>query len=584
MYSVLFVGYLMGVVPHALYKHLLLDLSDQIGPTFNASYEAANGSFWPGCSFREAAGVSVRSALLKKLQQGMTAETKAAALLKFEQVNKDCKDWELHLESSLDELLVGEVRKNLYNFWFKEGHSLVDHPNDLLNEGRLGSGSSIKGTGTDFYSKLFSSSLSCPSSYLYDCYRRYIRGFPEWANAESIRFANYGAPLITQDNRLDFVPKNDNISRSICVETTLGMFFQRGFGEILTSRLKDFWGIDLTSQQFKNRELARRGSVDGSFSTIDLSSASDSISMSMLQVVLPVEMNRWLHRLRSTHSILPEGRRVELHMISTMGNGFTFPLQTILFSAIVNAAFSVYGLASVNPRGREFGNWGVNGDDIVVPTVIGRFVLRLLRLLGFQINTAKTFVEGPFRESCGGDYYDGRNLRGVYIDTLEKPQDLYAAINQLNLFSTRTGLLLPRTVQYLLKFVRYLPVPCHESDDAGIRVPFAMMRRQKVDPDTQSIQYPAWKPAQPPRLRIGESALTIPRRLKLRIFNPSGLHICFLQRSVTDMAITPRQERPFYRTKRCVTPGWDNIPETHPLAGWFNWRRWNTCVYLNLFK
>jgi hypothetical protein len=573
----------MGVIPHVLFKALSEDLSDQLGPDFIKSCDLTSNTFWPGISFKEAAGVSLRSALLKKLQTRMTKATRAAALSKFLAVNSGCRDWEMQLENTWDETLINEVRKNLYDFWFQNGFSLVDHHFDILARGRLGPGSSIKGGGTDFYTKLFSSPLSCPTSELYFWYNRYIASFPEWRNAESIRLLNYGEAHITQDNRLDFVPKNDDISRSICVETSLGMFYQLGFAAILNSRLTDFFGINLEDQQFKNRELARRGSVDGSFATIDLSSASDSISVNMLRAMLPPQFLRWLLKLRSTHSILPDGKREELHMISTMGNGFTFPLQTILFSSIVRAAFSLHGLAPVYPRGVEWGNFGVNGDDIVVPTAISRSVLRALHLLGFSPNPAKTFVEGPFRESCGGDYFNGRNLRGVYIERLDKSQDLYAVINQLNLFSTRTGILLPKLVQTLTKKVKYLPVPCHEADDAGIRVPFSLIRNFKVDPDVQSIQYYARKPVVPLSLKIRESSLVIPPQFKSRIFNPSGLHICFLQRSVTDHRITPRDGRALYQTKRCVTPGWDNIPETHPLSGWFNWRRWNTSVYMNLF-
>lgn len=290
--------------------------------------------------------------------------------------------------------------------------------------------------------------------------------------------------------------------------------------------------------------------------------------------------------MRSTHSKVPNsGQPVELHMVSTMGNGYTFSLQTILFSAIVRAAFSVAGMATVNPRGNCWGNWGVNGDDIIVPAgLVTRLTVRCLQLLGFTTNTAKTFVEGPFRESCGGDYFEGRNLRGVYIKSLEKPQDIYAAINQLNLFSTRTGVSMPRAVQYLASKVKCRYVPCHEADDSGIRVPFSIVRKYVLDPDTQSVRYTAWKSRPAPAIRIQESVLSIPRSLKLRIFNPSGLHISFLQQSVVDHTISPRNEVVRYGPKRCVTPGWDNVPEAHPFAGWMNWQRWNTAVYLNLFR
>jgi hypothetical protein len=572
----------MGVVPHALSSCLLQDLSEQI-PSSSLERIKNGDGLWPGISFKEAASLSIHNSLLKKLETGMTKETKAAALKKFLQVDSECKSWELQFKNFGDDLLFGEFKQLLNKFWFPRLQPIVDHDYDCLFRGRLGPGSAIGARGGDFYTKLFSSELTCTGLNLYSMYRRYIRSFPEWYNAEAIRLANLGEAKVVEGNRLDFVPKNDDISRSICVEPTLNMFFQLGFAAILNSRLKDFTGIDLENQQFKNRELARIGSFDESFATIDLSSASDSISLRMLEVSLPAGFLAFLKRYRCARSRLPDGTLHELGMVSTMGNGYTFSLQTVLFTCVVLAAFRLSGMAPRMPRGVEVGNFGVNGDDIVVPTAIAPKVLQLLRLLGFTPNASKTFVEGPFRESCGGDFFQGRNLRGVYVKRLSSPQDLYSAINQLNLFSTRTGLTLKHTVKYLLARVKWLPVPCWENDDAGIRMPISLLRTPyHLDRDTQSLVYYAWKPAQLAKIRIMDSALVIPRSLKRRIFNPSGLHISFLQGSVNSYVISTRASEILYRRKRCIAPNWDTPPAIHPLAGWFNWRRWNTATYINL--
>lgn len=572
----------MGVDPHALSSYLLSDLSDQLSPeSFTRVKE--DEDLWPGISFKEAACLSIRKSLLKKLEAGMTEETKRAALEKFLMVDSDCKKWSLQFLDYGDDLLFGEFKQLLNKFWFPKLQPIVDHDYDCLAKGSIGPGSAVGASGGDFYTKFFASKLTCTSPHLYSMYRRYIRGFPEWANGETIRQLNMGEAVVVEGNRLDFVSKNDDISRTICVEPTLNMFYQLGFAAILNRRLMGFAGIDLKTQQFKNRELARIGSWDGSFSTIDLSSASDSISVRMLEASLPRGFLTLLKRYRCTHSRLPDGTLHELGMISTMGNGYTFALQTILFTCVVLAAFRLSGMAPRFPRGLEYGNFGVNGDDIVVPTAITPKVLQLLRLLGFVTNKAKTFVEGPFRESCGGDFFNGRNLRGVYIKTLNCPQDIYSAINQLNLFSTRTGLRLTRTVQFLANNVRFLPVPCWESDDAGIRVPLSLLRKPyNLHPDTQSIQYYAWKPKQTCKIRIMDSALHIPRSLKRRIFNPSGLHIAFLQGSIDSHSISVRVDAVVYRRKRLIAPNWDALPTVHPLAGWFNWRQWNTAVYFNL--
>lgn len=593
----------MGASPHALFSVLQKDLSHAIDPASFARIRSGEVD-WPGISFRERASSSLMSSLLKKFEGGMTSETQRKALVKFEQVNTACSNWKLE-DSELygDDYLLGEFKKLLHGFWNRNNRlPLVDHPYDILERGNVGPGAAIGSPGGDFYTKLFSSRLSTTSSSLYFWYKRYTRSFAEWSNAELTRVLTYGEPSIVEGNRLSFVPKNDDISRSICTEPVLNMYYQLGFGNILQSRLKELWGINLTTQQFKNRELASFGSRTGQFSTIDLSSASDSISLPMLRWALPPDFLRWLEFMRSPVSELPDGRRVRLNMVSTMGNGYTFPLQTVLFTAVVLSAFRLDELAPIYPRGTSTGNFAVNGDDIIVPTRVTAKVLRLLKLLGFTVNADKTFVEGPFRESCGGDYFEGRNLRGVYVKRLRDPQDLYSVINQLNQFSTRTGILLPKTVQYLLKKVRYLPVPLWESDDAGVKVPFSVAKRHvRICRDTQSILYYAWTSTPPPRIRVGDWVLYTPRGFRRREFNSSGLFLSILQGSVNSskredfIPLIPNEVR--YRRKPRIAPNWDTpltvtgdaFPEQEDtmtirlLQGRFDWSRWETVAYMNLF-
>jgi hypothetical protein len=532
------------------------------------------------------------TSLTKKWEGSMTEDTKARALSKFLQVNKACEDWKLEPDSfePCDDYLLGELRSYLSKFWTPDNRNpLVDNDLDVLEKGQLGPGAAVGSIGNDFYTKLFSSKMATTSPNLYFWYRRYIRGFAEWNSAELTRSLSYGDPSIVTSNRLDFVPKNDEVSRSICVEPSLNMFFQLGFASILIRQLKKLWGIDLEFQQFKNRELARKGSWDGSFVTIDLSSASDSISLKMLRWLLPADFYDRLVKYRSPSSKLPNGELVQLHMISTMGNGYTFPLQTIIFTGVVLSAFRMSGLAPVFPRGVSEGNFGVNGDDIVVPTVIHRKVLRLLHLLGFTTNKEKTFVEGPFRESCGGDYFQGRNLRGVYIRRLNEPQDYYAVINQLNLFTTKTGIRLHGLVKYLLARVRYLPVPVWENDDAGVKVPFSLVSHKvRIHRDTQSISYFAWTPRPGPRIRIVGEKLHVPRSFKPREFNASGLWISILQGSVNPLGIPLIPKRVLYRAKSRIAPNWDtpvqsDIRTVQLFAGWFVFRRWESSVYSNLY-
>jgi len=571
----------MGLNPHALYSCLREDLRDAIGPQRLDELELYGLS--SDSTPVEAACYSVMRALLKKFQHQSTQKQDDAALQKFISVNQRCELWEPHVRIEYwQEALLGEFKRAIYEFLNPYGYPLVCDPRSALDFGRCGPGAAIEARGGDSYTKLFASPLTCTSPYLYFWYRRYTTNFPSWADAEFLRMAEYGEARIVEGNRLCFVPKDDKISRCICVEPSLNMFYQLGLGYILEQRLNSFFGIDMSLQPERNRKLAFQGSsgIDSSI-TIDLSSASDSISMRMLEWCLPRWFFDQLRLYRSNKCQFPDSSMHELHMVSTMGNGFTFPLQTMLFSCMVLASARLCDIKLQNPR-REFsGNWGVFGDDIICPAEIARQVLFLIDYTGFQINKDKTYTEGPFRESCGADFFRGRNVRGVYVKRLDTIQDRYAVINQLNLFSARTGLPLRRSVRLLVRSVPFNRVPFSENDSAGIKVPESMTSGLPLSSDTQSALYVRYE-AIGKKIRITDSAIIVPRGSKARFYNPSGLLVSFLQRSVNACSIGVRHDTTKFRRKRVSTPFWDYRPTIHQ-RWWFKWQRWETAVYLNLY-
>lgn len=572
----------MGVCPKALYQNLLRDVELCVGKDI-ASYLEVTTSPAPDLTTKEYACYSLMKALLKKLQVANSSSQDSKALLKFLTINDNCGKWKPVFRDEWDYVLFGTLKSVIYDFFHHQGEPIGSDLSEILSYGRVGPGAAIGSKGGDFYTKMFASPLTTTKRGLYLAYKGYVRNFAEWSNAENIRQQHFGEAHIVEGNRISFVPKNDEISRTICIEPSLNMFFQLGFGHIIERRLLSSYGISMADQPFKNRELARRGSVGLGLITCDLSSASDSMSLPMLKEVLPKYVYDMLRLLRSDRCDIPGLGYVDLNMVSTMGNGFTFPLQTMLFSAVVLTAMSCRSVKVLYPRGREFGNWGVFGDDIICPDSVWPDVNRLLRLLGFQINQDKTFVEGPFRESCGSDYYNGLNVRGVYVKTLRTEQDILAVINQLNLFSTRTGIRLSSSVQYLLRFVRWTPCPRWENMISGIHVPFSLVRDSlPLSKDTGSVVYRRYEPVGR-KIRIGESSIWTPRGSKPRIYNPSGLLLAFLQRSINSYTIGVRHDRVKYKRKLGIAPSWDAIPTVHPYSGWFPWQRWDTAVYLNLY-
>jgi hypothetical protein len=500
---------------------------------------------------------SLREDVLKKYVSAIKDDAEQRGLEKFLAVNRRCKEFRLEVLSSdvQAQEWLGEVKNFIYRFLLTSGLPSLTL-GEILSRGKVGPGASLGAWGNDFYTKLFSSPLTCTSLSLYAAYRLHHLGDPRYESAEKLRSYSFGGPRLVPGNRLSFVPKTNDICRTICTEPTLNMFFQLGLGDWITDRLRWRVGIDLSSQQSVNRRLARIGSRTGSFSTIDLSSASDSLSRQMIREIFPRDFVAWLDLTRSPVSTLPDGSVVELAMVSTMGNGFTFPLQTLLFTACVAAVFKCSGRKIRYKKGKWLPNFAVFGDDIILPTSLGSDVIRLLGLLGFEVNSSKTFLEGPFRESCGGDYFKGKVVRPVHIRALATPQDRYVALNRLNEWTAQTGIPLRQTVQFLLGTVRFRPVPLWENADSGVRVPLCLAGKLSRSRRYQSPVYKRWV-ASPPKLVVSDEVLA-PRRARRRIYNPYGLWITFLRGDMQRGVIPIRSHSATrYVTKSAVAPNWD---------------------------
>lgn len=228
-----------------------------------------------------------------------------------------------------------------------------------------------------------------------------------------------------EHNKITFVPKTVKVHRTIAVEPLLNGFLQKGVDTYMRLLLKRV-GHDLRHQE-PNQEYARLGSMPGQedpYCTIDLAAASDSISTELVRELLPPDWFAFLNALRSKSYEL-NGERHAYHKFVSMGNGFCFPLETLIFSAACVAA-------GAGRPGRDF---LVYGDDIVVRRSVFAETLRILKLLGFKANPLKTFSTGPFRESCGADYFEGKDIRPLVLD--EELCTLQAIHKVLNMVLTR---------------------------------------------------------------------------------------------------------------------------------------------------
>ncbi|DAD50750.1 TPA_asm: RNA-directed RNA polymerase [ssRNA phage SRR6960803_8] len=198
------------------------------------------------------------------------------------------------------------------------------------------------------------------------------------------------------------VPKDARSDRSICAEPTANIFLQKAVGSFFRSRLKKV-GVDLDDQTL-NQKLAAQAYVKN-LATIDLSSASDSVAIEVVRALLPLEWLNLLEILRCP-SVLIEGRTLRLQKFSSMGNGFTFELESLIFWALLASC------GEPNP--------GVYGDDLIVRQASAERCISVLSEFGFRTNLEKTFIKGSFFESCGHHFF-----RGVLVTPPYQKESLY---------------------------------------------------------------------------------------------------------------------------------------------------------------
>jgi len=233
---------------------------------------------------------------------------------------------------------------------------------------------------------------------------------------------------IRDSNRFLTVPKTAKTDRSIAAEPAGNIFLQRGVGIYLRHRLARH-GIRLDSQEC-NQRLALRAFYD-SLSTLDLASASDTVSIEAVFSLLPPDWSSFLDQLRCKKTMM-NGSEIILEKFSSMGNAFTFELETLLFYGL---AFGL--VASKEGRVRDI---GVYGDDIIVPRENAVDLVYLLSHFGFDINLSKTFLDGDFFESCGKHYFRGFDVTPIYQKELSgNLQENIRLYNRLHRWLTLEG-------------------------------------------------------------------------------------------------------------------------------------------------
>lgn len=280
--------------------------------------------------------------------------------------------------------------------------------------------------------------------------RRFVK---DWLLPEPTSW--HVAAMVSSDvSCLRFVPKDISKSRSICMEPNSFMWAQQGVMDMLIENLRksetarSFISIQ---DQLPNRKLAEYGSYSGSVDTLDLSAASDSVTVDLVRRVFPREVLFFLLGTRTNKVLLPTNEVVKVKKFAPMGSAVCFPTQCIIFtSLVIYSAMRSQGAMSTEPEnarllldghnltpslvrdfvhhrfrrraGRvyneehSFEPGRVYGDDIIVDRRITPYLVPLLTRLGFVVNTDKSFTgRQAFRESCGGFYWNGHDVTPLYF-------------------------------------------------------------------------------------------------------------------------------------------------------------------------
>ena len=321
--------------------------------------------------------------------------------------------------------------------------------------------------------------------------RRLVEGSPYWLQLHAeIDWGEltWHVPYVAEmGNRFTFVPKDARTLRTIAIEPSLNVCLQLGVHSYMVHRLEEF-GNGIRDQQ-RNQSLARFGSCNhlgSSVATLDLSQASDSNSIEFVRALLPSDWFGLLDDLRC-HEGMFEGAPIVFEKFSSMGNGFTFALETLLYWAL--------GMAVNSMTGGEI--LSVYGDDIIISDESSLLLTELLTWCGLVVNHDKSFYVGPFRESCGADWHEGSRVTPLYIRKASfRPTDVYLLLNRgspdFNWALVREYLLAKHREKEPILFGL-------ENEDASscLFTSFDYLKggagRLTWHPEWQTWQYPVWK-------------------------------------------------------------------------------------------
>lgn len=327
------------------------------------------------------------------------------------------------------------------------------------------------------------------------------------------------AEELPRQARAVYVPKDYRGPRLISCEPRELTYIQQGLMNLLYTTLErkvQTTGLVNFTDQSLNQQLAKVGSLysnvhhreyrtktstrisgknlycdvigeNRELATLDLKDASDLLRWDVVKDLFPLDWVAALDACRSTRTMLPCGTVVELVKHAPMGSSVCFPVMALVIWAVITTAISAHheNGCPAYPQshayvGRKTGGskwlqdqpvW-VYGDDVIVANRHAALAMRALTLVGLQVNQDKSFYKpgGSFRESCGGEYYDGDDVTPIKLGSAlnDDPDSTGTLISFVNLLTKKYGCVATASLVEFVARATGTPVIGKKAQDIGV--------------------------------------------------------------------------------------------------------------------
>lgn len=359
--------------------------------------------------------------------------------------------------------------------------------------------------------------------------------------------------------RVVFVPKTLKTPRVIAIEPVYNQYIQQGIARPLVRYLESTpWlrgRLNFTDQTI-NGAMALESSRSREWSTLDLSEASDRVSLTHVSDLFHRHklLLKAIFACRSKYATLPSGKTIRLNKFASMGSALCFPVEAMVFHALAITAILVrrnlrFSTKNIREASRSVYTFG---DDIIVPTVEASAVCDGLGTAGLKVNHHKSYFYGGFRESCGIDAYNGVIVTPVYIRTTppcsrRDASEVTSWVSTANQFYRKGWW---KTTQWIRDYIESIcGVVPHSGPDSGACTWFSFLGYRSLNKWNDQLH------------RFEVRALrAVPSKQDDRIDGYRALHKFFISRESVDSeplamdAYTKSVRRSDLRLKSCWIP------------------------------